>query len=52
MSIITNISLDHTEILGDNLEDIAGEKSGIIKCVTRGESVAYSGFIIIFHMPR
>ena len=31
MSIITNISLDHTEILGDNLEDIAGEKSGIIK---------------------
>ena len=31
MSIITNISLDHTEILGDNLEDIAREKSGIIK---------------------
>ena len=31
MSVITNISLDHTEILGDNLEDIAGEKSGIIK---------------------
>ena len=31
MSIITNISLDHTEILGENLEDIAGEKSGIIK---------------------
>ncbi len=31
MSIITNISLDHTEILGDNLKDIAGEKSGIIK---------------------
>jgi dihydrofolate synthase/folylpolyglutamate synthase len=31
MSVITNISLDHTEILGDNLKDIAGEKSGIIK---------------------
>ena len=31
MSIITNISLDHTEILGNNLEDIAKEKSGIIK---------------------
>ena len=31
MSIITNISLDHTEILGDTLEDIAEEKSGIIK---------------------
>ena len=31
MSIITNISLDHTEILGENLEDIAVEKSGIIK---------------------
>ena len=30
MSIITNISLDHTEILGDNLEDIAREKSGFI----------------------
>jgi dihydrofolate synthase/folylpolyglutamate synthase len=31
MSIITNISLDHIEILGDTLEDIAEEKSGIIK---------------------
>jgi dihydrofolate synthase/folylpolyglutamate synthase len=31
ISIITNISLDHTEILGNNLEDIAKEKSGIIK---------------------
>ena len=31
MSIITNISLDHTEILGDTIEDIAEEKSGIIK---------------------
>ncbi len=30
-SIITNISLDHTEFLGDNLEKIAEEKAGIIK---------------------
>lgn len=31
MSIITSISLDHTEYLGDNLKLIAGEKAGIIK---------------------
>jgi len=31
ISIITNISLDHTNILGDNLTDIAREKCGIIK---------------------
>lgn len=30
-SIITNISLDHTEFLGDTLEKIAEEKAGIIK---------------------
>jgi dihydrofolate synthase / folylpolyglutamate synthase len=29
--IITSISLDHTEILGDNVEKIAVEKAGIIK---------------------
>lgn len=29
--IITSISLDHTEYLGDTLEAIAGEKAGIIK---------------------
>ncbi len=29
--IITNISRDHTRILGDTLEEIAGEKAGIIK---------------------
>ncbi len=28
---ITNISLDHTEVLGDALEKIAGEKAAIIK---------------------
>ena len=33
ISIITNISLDHVNILGDNLVDIAREKCGIIKDV-------------------
>ena len=28
---ITSISLDHTQVLGDTLEQIAGEKAGIIK---------------------
>jgi dihydrofolate synthase/folylpolyglutamate synthase len=31
LSVITNIGKDHTEILGDTLEKIAGEKAGIIK---------------------
>ena len=31
ISIITNISLDHTNLLGNNIEDIAREKAGIIK---------------------
>lgn len=31
LSIITNISLDHTQYLGDTLESIAREKAGIIK---------------------
>ncbi|MEX2028152.1 MAG: Mur ligase family protein, partial [Candidatus Curtissbacteria bacterium] len=31
ISIITNIGLDHTEILGKTISAIAGEKSGIIK---------------------
>lgn len=31
MSIITSISYDHTELLGDTLTKIAGEKAGIIK---------------------
>ncbi len=31
LSIITNISLDHTDFLGDTLEEIAEEKAGIIK---------------------
>ena len=31
LSIITNIDLDHTDILGNTLEEIAYEKAGIIK---------------------
>lgn len=31
MTIITNISIDHAEILGPTLADIAAEKAGIIK---------------------
>jgi len=31
LSVITNISYDHTDILGDSLEQIAFEKAGIIK---------------------
>lgn len=31
LTIITSISLDHTEILGDTIEKIASEKAGIIK---------------------
>ena len=31
VSIITNIDLEHTEILGDTVEKIASEKAGIIK---------------------
>ncbi len=41
LSVITNISLDHTNILGNTLREIAGEKAGIIKLgipVVIGES--------------
>jgi dihydrofolate synthase / folylpolyglutamate synthase len=41
LSIITNIGLDHTDILGGTLEKIASEKAGIIKSnvpVVIGES--------------
>ena len=31
LSIITNIGLDHTSLLGDSIEKIAYEKAGIIK---------------------
>ncbi|TGU92495.1 bifunctional folylpolyglutamate synthase/dihydrofolate synthase, partial [Mesorhizobium sp. M00.F.Ca.ET.186.01.1.1] len=31
VSVITNIGMDHTQVLGDTLQDIAREKAGIIK---------------------
>ena len=31
VAVITNIGLDHTEILGDTLEEIARDKAGIVK---------------------
>jgi dihydrofolate synthase/folylpolyglutamate synthase len=31
LSVITNVSFDHMQLLGDTLEKIAGEKAGIIK---------------------
>jgi len=31
LSVITNVSYDHMQFLGDNLENIAAEKAGIIK---------------------
>lgn len=34
LSVITNISFDHVQFLGDTLEKIATEKAGIIKCDT------------------
>lgn len=40
ITVITSISLDHTEILGDTIEKIAFEKAGIIK---PGVSVVYDG---------
>lgn len=40
LSVITGISLDHTELLGDTAEKIAAEKAGIIKS---GSMVLYGG---------
>ncbi|UMZ72844.1 bifunctional folylpolyglutamate synthase/dihydrofolate synthase [Natranaerofaba carboxydovora] len=31
LSVITNIGLEHTDVLGDSVEEIAAEKAGIIK---------------------
>ncbi len=40
VSVITSISLDHTEYLGDTIDKIASEKAGIIK---RGIPVVFDG---------
>ncbi len=40
LSVITPIALEHTEILGDSIAQIAGEKAGILK---PGVPVVYAG---------
>ena len=66
VSVITNISFDHTQFLGDTLEKIAGEKAGIIKpgipvvigdgaAATRGvfiEKAAQCGSMVFFADER
>ncbi|WP_421938717.1 bifunctional folylpolyglutamate synthase/dihydrofolate synthase [Pedobacter sp.] len=50
LSVITNISMDHTNMLGNTLEEIAGEKAGIIKSntpVVIGESQKKSKAVFI-----
>ena len=41
VAVITNIGLDHTEVLGDTLEKIAETKAGIFK--DGGDAVVYRG---------
>ena len=41
VAVITNIGLDHTEVLGDTLEKIAATKAGIFK--ENGHAVVYRG---------
>ena len=51
LSVITNISFDHTQLLGDTLEKIAGEKAGIIKRnvpVIIGETNGHEGVRRVF----
>lgn len=43
LTVITSISLDHTEILGDTIEQIAAEKAGIVK---RGVPVFFDGSVL------
>lgn len=49
LTLITSISLDHTDILGDTIEQIAAEKAGIIKeevpVIFDGSNEAASGII-------
>lgn len=51
LSIITNISFDHMQFLGNTLEAIAGEKAGIIKQntpVVIGETNGHEGVKAVF----
>ena len=49
LSIITNISIDHTQFLGDTKEQIAKEKAGIIKPAIPG-LLAESGTVTVKHI--
>src|SRR3989338_5494855 len=44
LSVITNVSVDHTEFLGNRIESIARDKAGIVKyrvpCVTGADGLA------------
>lgn len=42
ITVITSISLEHTEILGDTIEQIAGEKAGILKPGVRWSVMEHS----------
>lgn len=55
LSVITNISYDHMQWLGDTLEAIAGEKAGIIKPfipVVIGESQPETQQVFIAHATQ
>jgi dihydrofolate synthase / folylpolyglutamate synthase len=50
VSVITNIGWDHSNLLGDTLDKIAGEKAGIIKHIVPvviGETQAYTEKIFL-----
>lgn len=47
VSVICNIGLDHTEVLGETLEEIAEAKAGIIK---GGDAVIYRGSADVEHV--
>ncbi len=55
VSVITNIGFDHTELLGDTLTLIAGEKAGIVKpgvpCVT-GVPIGEEADVVISRVCR
>lgn len=48
LSVIMNIGLEHTEVLGDTLQDIAAEKAGIIK--KNGTVVSYPQLPSVEHV--
>ena len=65
VSVITNIGLEHTEILGKTIASISREKSGIIKrgvpCVTSSDdenaiktirAIADAKHSTLYHAPR